>query len=83
VVLRTPEWLTWATAGLSEIAGRIRRRPLSFNWDKAREATAGSWTCSSDRAKRELGWSCAADLDARLSETIAWYREHGWLQARG
>ncbi len=79
VVLRTPEWLAWATAGVSEIAARIRRRPLVFNWDKAREATAGSWTCSSDRAKHELGWACAADLDTRLRETVAWYREHGWL----
>jgi nucleoside-diphosphate-sugar epimerase len=79
VVLRTPQWLAWATAGVSELAGRLRRRPLVFNWDKAREATAGSWTCSPERVKRELGWSCAADLDARLRETIAWYREQGWL----
>jgi nucleoside-diphosphate-sugar epimerase len=79
VVLRTPEWLAWVTAAASEMAGRLRRRPLVFNWDKAREAMAGSWICSSDRAKRELGWACTADLDTRLRETIAWYRERGWL----
>ncbi len=79
LVLRTPEWVAWAAAGISEVAARLRRRPHVFNWDKAREATAGSWTCSSSRAKEELDWSCAADLDARLAETIAWYRRRGWL----
>jgi hypothetical protein len=79
VVLRTPEWLTWATGGASEIIARLRRRPHVFNWDKAREAVAGSWTCSSERAKHELHWCCAASLDARLAETVAWYRKHHWL----
>ncbi len=79
LVLRTPQWVAWVGAGMSEIAARLRRRQYAFNWDKAREATAGSWTCSTRRAKAELGWSCAADLDARLAETIAWYRRYGWL----
>jgi dihydroflavonol-4-reductase len=79
LVLRTPEWLTWAAAGVSEVIARVRGRPHAFNWDKAREAVAGSWTCSPMRAQRELGWNCAADLDQRLRETVTWYREHGWL----
>jgi nucleoside-diphosphate-sugar epimerase len=79
LVVRTPEWVAWGTAGLNEIVARVRRWPHVFNWDKAREATAGSWICSAERAKRELGWSCAAHLDARLAETVAWYRRQGWL----
>ena len=34
--------------------------------DKVREATAGSWACSAERAKTELGFHVAASLEARL-----------------
>ena len=36
------------------------RKPRIFNLDKAREASAGSWTCSSERG-RELGWAPSPD----------------------
>jgi nucleoside-diphosphate-sugar epimerase len=71
--------IVWLTAATSDLVGRMRGRPAVFNLDKAREAAAGSWSCSAERAKRELGWSCAADLPARLKETADWYRRERWL----
>ncbi|MBI1902896.1 MAG: SDR family NAD(P)-dependent oxidoreductase [Planctomycetia bacterium] len=71
--------IVWFTAATSDLWGRMRGRPAVFNVDKAREAAAGSWTCSAERAKRELGWSCAAGLPARLKETADWYRRERWL----
>jgi dihydroflavonol-4-reductase len=49
--------------------GRIRRRPGWVNSDKIAEALAGSWTCSSAKARTHLGWSPAATLADRLHET--------------
>jgi nucleoside-diphosphate-sugar epimerase len=43
------------------------------------EALAGSWTCSSAKVRKQLGWSPAATLAERLRETAQWYRQAGWL----
>ena len=59
--------------------GRVRQRPGWVNSDKMAEALAGSWTCSSAKARTQLGWSPAATLAERLRETAQWYRQAGWL----
>ena len=67
-------------AGLcGDAMGRIRRRPGWVNSDKMAEALAGSWMCSSAKARRQLGWSPAAALVEHLYETAQWYRNAGWL----
>ena len=64
---------------LGELVGRLRGQPQFMNWDKAREATAGSWTCSPEKAKQELGFTVPCSLADRLNQTAQWYREVGWL----
>ncbi|OGV79545.1 MAG: hypothetical protein A3K19_02635 [Lentisphaerae bacterium RIFOXYB12_FULL_65_16] len=59
--------------------GRIRQQPGWVNSDKTVEALAGSWTCSSVKARTQLGWAPAAALAERLRETAQWYRQAGWL----
>ena len=65
--------------GLGELAGQVRGRQVTMNLDKAREATAGSWVCSPDKARRELGFSINVPLADRLAQTACWYRQAGWL----
>jgi len=79
-VLRSDPLMTWGTATCFELLARVQGRPLVMSWDKAREATAGSWSCSDERARKELGYLPAATLDERLAETIAWYRQERWLE---
>lgn len=67
-------------AGLAgQWASRVRRRPVYLNADKAREIIAGSWVCSSDKARKQLGFS-PQPLTLRLQETIESYRKAGWLR---
>jgi nucleoside-diphosphate-sugar epimerase len=60
-ILRTPEWLTGVRPGRASCT-HVRRKPSIFNVDKIREATAGSWICSPQRAQEELGFSVSASL---------------------
>jgi len=69
----------WAVAGVVQMASQTIRRPLYLGWDKAREIAAGSWVCSTEAARTELGFSCEVSLPERLRQTAAWYREAGWL----
>jgi nucleoside-diphosphate-sugar epimerase len=78
-VVRVPEFLTWAIAAYFEIAARIQGTPSILNFDKARENSAGSWTCSPEKAARQLGFRPAKSLRERFRETGQWYLEHGWL----
>jgi nucleoside-diphosphate-sugar epimerase len=78
-VLRLPGPLLKLAGIGADVMARVRRRPGWINSDKISEALAGSWTCSSAKARTHLGWSPAAALADRLRETAQWYRQAGWL----
>jgi len=78
--VRLPSPFTWGVGLLGEVVGRVRQAPMIMNWDKAREALAGNWTCDTSRAREELGFEPAKSLSERLDETTAWYRAQGWIE---
>jgi hypothetical protein len=53
--------------------GRLRDRPTLFNLDKASELAAGSWVCSTDKARRDLAFAPLRPLLERLRETADSY----------
>ena len=64
---------------VGDLVGRAKGRQVVLNFDKAREATAGSWACSPEKARDELGFSVHVPLSDRLRQSAEWYREQGWL----
>ena len=48
------------------------------NFDKAREATARAWTCSSEKIEGQLGNRPAKALTARIKQTVEGYLDRGW-----
>jgi len=78
-VVHMPRPLVRLVGLCGDAMGRIQQRPSWVNSDKIAEALAGSWTCSSVKARTRLGWSPAATLAERLRETAQWYRQVGWL----
>jgi nucleoside-diphosphate-sugar epimerase len=76
---RMPEFLVWTAAAATQCVSFLRRKPGIFNLDKAREAVAGSWLCSSERAKTELGYRPSAPLVEQLRVLVNWYREQKWI----
>ncbi|MCC6494531.1 MAG: NAD-dependent epimerase/dehydratase family protein [Pirellulales bacterium] len=77
--LPLPKPIFWFAGAMGELAGRRRGRAGIVNWDKAREATAKGWVCSDEKLRTQLGYRPAATLEERFAETVAWYRQHGWL----
>lgn len=79
-VLRSPGTaLLWPAAALAEVVARLQGRPYIFNFDKAREAVAGSWICSPQTIRRDLGFAPRAPFFERLRQTADWYRQQNWL----
>ncbi|MDZ4821025.1 MAG: NAD-dependent epimerase/dehydratase family protein [Planctomycetota bacterium] len=78
-IRRIPEAVSWAVAAINEATRPIRRDPPFVNVDKLREATAGHWTCRSNKAKQQLGLSNSRTLAERVKEACQWYRQAGWV----
>ena len=38
------------------------------------------WACDSSRIRGELAWSPALTHEEGFRQTLAWYREKGWLK---
>ena len=66
-------------AAVGEAISQVSHHPLLMNLDKAREITAGSWICSAQAARDQLGFKVAAPLIERLRQTAEWYRKEKWL----
>jgi nucleoside-diphosphate-sugar epimerase len=77
--LHTPHAATWILAAISELFGKVVRKPMALNLDKAREAVAGNWICSPRSAQLELGFQPATPLAARIQQTAQWYHQQGWI----
>ncbi len=58
---------------------RITGKPGIISREKVREAECRYWTCTTQRAARELGFEATTSLETGLRQTLAWYREAGWL----
>jgi nucleoside-diphosphate-sugar epimerase len=78
-VVRLPEPFLRLIGRCGDALGRVRHHPGWLNSDKVADALAGSWMCSSAKARAQLGWAPAATLAERLRETAQWYRQAGWL----
>ena len=71
--------IRWTVASVATVVSRLCGQPWYFNMDKAREAGAGTWTCSAEAAVHDLGFTVGASLRDRIHQTVCWYRENGWL----
>jgi nucleoside-diphosphate-sugar epimerase len=78
-VLAIPLPVAMAVGACAEAVGRITGKPSIISREKIREARYPFWTCDTTRATAELGFTAATGIDAGLAETLAWYKEAGWL----
>ena len=54
-------------------------KPGIISREKIREARFPFWTCATARATEELHFTAATSIESGLAETLAWYKEAGWL----
>jgi nucleoside-diphosphate-sugar epimerase len=64
---------------VSEAACRLAGKPSLLNRQKYAELRAPGWVCDSSRFRREVGYVASTPLPEGIRQTIAWYRENGWL----
>ena len=67
---------------VNELFARLTGKAQIMNWDKTREALAGSWACSAERISEQLGFRTELPLADRLSQTARWYVDHDHLSIK-
>ena len=79
-IVRIPAPLAYAVGGLAEVCSRLTGKPTIITREKVREARCRYWTCDTRRAAQELGFEAQTSLELGLAQTLAWYKEAGWLK---
>jgi nucleoside-diphosphate-sugar epimerase len=79
-LVRIPLGLARAAGFGAEMLSWILRKPGIVSRGKVAEAQCRYWTCNPRRAAAELGFQAPTNLDSGLAETLAWYKEAGWLK---
>ena len=78
--LRVPHSLVFAAAGISGFLSRFQKKPAILDFEKGRDLTRAYWICSVSKATEHFGYHQQISLEKGITETIAWYREQGWLK---
>lgn len=79
IPVRIPAPLVRLAGAVSGAAAAATRRSVLFNSQKAREFVQESWLCSSEKARRDLGFRPSIALEDGLLTTFDWYRAAGWI----
>jgi nucleoside-diphosphate-sugar epimerase len=78
-VVKVPYAVAYAVGAYAEFWARLCRKPGIVSREKIAEARCMAWTCDTTRAEAELGFVAPTSLDQGLRQTLAWYKEAGWL----
>lgn len=72
-----PGWVKKIAGVIEGSASLFGKYPV-VNREKANEMIM-EWTCTSQKAKKELGYLPSMSLQEGISRTIHWYKKHNWL----
>ncbi|MFI9580656.1 NAD-dependent epimerase/dehydratase family protein [Streptomyces sp. NPDC052236] len=69
-IVPVPRGAMMAAAWSAELAARVRDRPSMFARDKIRELCRAAWTCTTEQAARELGFTAAVVWPTGLTDAL-------------
>jgi nucleoside-diphosphate-sugar epimerase len=78
-VLPLPEAVSVLAAAGATLVAALTRKPNILSFDKLREMRQASWTCTSERARRELGYAPRFGLEDGMADAVAWFRARGMM----
>ncbi|MDR0939153.1 MAG: NAD(P)-dependent oxidoreductase [Mediterranea sp.] len=79
VRVKCPLFALKAISSISEFVATRARRSSTLNSDKYQIMKQRNWRCDISPATEELGYTPEYDLRRGVGETIAWYKDEGWL----
>jgi len=65
--------------GVVDKYASLLKKPTMLGKDKLQELVQLDWTCNSQLAKKQLGWSASTDWTIGAIKTLNWYKQQGWI----
>jgi dihydroflavonol-4-reductase len=76
-VLPVPEVLGYAAAAGASLRAAVTGKAQVLSFDKLRELREHAWTCSSERARREVGFAPRYALEEGMRDAVSWFKARG------
>lgn len=77
--VKAPIWVLRVVTFFGEQVGRITGKISALNNDKYHILKQRNWQCDIQPAIDELGYQPQYQLERGVKETVAWYKEKGWI----
>ncbi len=77
--LKFPLFVLKIVSLLAERWARMSGKPCTLNSDKYNIMKQRNWQCDLTPVVEELGYAPRYNLERGVKETVAWYKEEGWL----
>lgn len=78
--IKAPIWVLRIATFFGEWMARSTGKISAINEDKFNILRQRNWRCDIEPAVDELGYHPRYDLEKGVGETVAWYRQEGWLK---
>lgn len=77
--ITAPLWVLRMVCAVNGWFGSLRGKAVTLNMDKYHTLAQRDWRCDISATRQELGFSPEYDLTRGVKETVAWYKQSGWL----
>lgn len=79
ISIPVPLWIFILSIFVEEMRVQIFHRESILNLQKLPEYRNRFWTCSIEKAKKELGFQPEWTMESAIEKTVQWYKEFGYL----
>lgn len=77
--IHVPHLAAFSIGIIAESIGKLTRKQVFFNFQKAKESVQTGWIISVEKAKSKLGYRPCVSITEGMKRTYEWYTENGWL----
>lgn len=77
--IKAPLWFLRAVCAVNGTVCRWMGKLTTLNMDKYHILAQRNWNCDIEPARQLLGYDPQWGLEAGVKETVAWYKQEGWL----
>jgi nucleoside-diphosphate-sugar epimerase len=77
--VRIPPFVLTGLANAADAVSTLTGRYLPLNRKLARQLLAPAWTCSTEKARRLLGYAPRRTVAESISRSANWYRQQRWI----
>ena len=79
-IVRVPKPLALLAGEFGQLTWAFTGRPPILSRRKIRDLLQPRWTCTWEKARRDLNYHPAFDLPTGMKQTADWYLREGWLK---